>query len=479
MILSKSQKRSGGDLDNMRKVRLSMKEELKYETIKNLVEKKGNKKRAAVTLGISTRQVNRLIITYTTKGKDGFVHKNKGRQSVNSFPPELSTSILNLYIGKYQGFNFNHFKDMLLLDESIDVSYSFIYRLLMKNGIVSTEANRETKRRIERERKKKDRPNLSESEIEEEIKHEVLIEASHPRKERKKYFGEEIQMDGSIHLWFGSIKTCLHLAIDNCTGKIVGAYFDYEETLFGYYNVLSQILTHYGIPFSIKTDNRTIFNYIKETYKKDHQDVLTQFGYACKQLGISLKTTSVSQSKGQIERANGTFQRRLVNEFKLRGITTIKEANKYLEDVFLPFHNNKFALSEKNFESVFESKPDKNFINYTLAVLSARKFDNGSSIKYLKHSYQAYDEKGDLKCFLPKTECLVIKAFDNNLFVSVDNNVYSLKECQTHAKESENFDYCEVKERKKSNYIPPMSHPWKRSSFLAHQENAHKHHIFT
>ena len=60
------------------------------------------------------------------------------------------------------------------------------------------------------------------------------------------------------------------------------------------------------------------------------KDVLTQYGYACKQLGIELKTTSVSQAKGLIERTNGTFQGRLVNELKLNGITTIEEANEYL-----------------------------------------------------------------------------------------------------------------------------------------------------
>lgn len=64
------------------------------------------------------------------------------------------------------------------------------------------------------------------------------------------------------------------------------------------------------------------------------KDVLTQYGYACKQLGVELETSSVSQAKGLIERTNGTFQGRLVNELKLHGITTIEEANKYLIDVF-------------------------------------------------------------------------------------------------------------------------------------------------
>ena len=112
------------------------------------------------------------------------------------------------------------------------------------------------------------------------------------------------------------------------------------------------------------------------------KDVLTQYGYACKQLGVELETSSVSQAKGLIERTNGTFQGRLVNELKLHGITTIEEANKYLIDVFVPYFNNRFALDYKKFESVFEQSPNEEIINYTLAVLTPRKIDNGNSIKY-------------------------------------------------------------------------------------------------
>ena len=168
------------------------------------------------------------------------------------------------------------------------------------------------------------------------VNHEIALENSHPRCENPKYFGEIIEQDGSIHMWFGVIKTCLHLAIDKATSTIVGAWFDYQETLNGYYHVFYQILTNYGIPYKFITDNRTVFNYMSLNPDKrtSDKDVLTQYGYACKQLGVELETTSVSQAKGLIERTNGTFQGRLVNELKLNGITTIEEANKYLLEVF-------------------------------------------------------------------------------------------------------------------------------------------------
>lgn len=60
---------------------------------------------------------------------------------------------------------------------------------------------------------------------------------SHPRKPRAKYSGEIVQMDASVYIWFGNIKLFLHIAIDDATGAILGAYFDRQETLNGYYQV--------------------------------------------------------------------------------------------------------------------------------------------------------------------------------------------------------------------------------------------------
>ena len=319
---------------------------------------------------------------------------------------------------------------------------------------------------------------MDNEQIESAINHEIALKDSHPRQEKPKYFGEIIEQDGSIHNWFGNIKSCLHLAIDKATSTIVGAWFDKQETLNGYYHVFYQILTNYGIPYKFLTDNRTVFNYmtLNPDKRTGDKDVLTQYGYACKQLGIELETTSVSQAKGLIERTNGTFQGRLVNELKLNGITTIKEANKYLLKVFVPYFNERFAMDYRKFESVFETSPNEEKINYTLAILTPRKIDNGNSIKYQNKYYQPY--QGDnLKCFLPKTECLVIKAYNGELLVTIDEQVYELKELSRNERFSKEFDeIIEVKEKKK--YIPPMTHPWKIEYFKKQLKKAHTEHVY-
>jgi hypothetical protein len=84
-------------------------------------------------------------------------------------------------------------------------------------------------------------------------------------------------------------------------------------------------------------------------------------------------------------------------------------------------------MDYKKFPSVFETSPSDDVINYTLAVLTPRKIDNGNSIKFKNKYYQPY-LNNELKCFKPKTEVLVINAFNNDLIVSIDENVYELKE---------------------------------------------------
>lgn len=274
-------------------------------------------------------------------------------------------------------------------------------------------------------------------------------------------------MDGSIHLWFDQRKTCLHLAIDKTTNTVLGGFFVNQETLNGYYNLFNQILHNYGIPAKFRTDNRTIFNYHNERMENrtSEKDVLTKFGYACKQLGVDLETTSISQAKGLIERTNATFQGRLVNEFKLNKIDNIYDANKYLTEKFIPSFNKRFSLDYKKFDSVFSAKPDDIKINYILAILTPRKIDNGNTIKFHNVYYQPYkDDK--LICFRPKTECLVIKSFNGDLLVTVDDGIYELRKVEKHLKTSEEFDFEEVKVKEpRKKYIPPMTHPWRLQSY--------------
>ena len=131
-------------------------------------------------------------------------------------------------------------------------------------------------------------------------------------------------------------------------------------------------------------------------------------------------------------------------------------------------------MDYNKFPSIFEDSPSKETINYTLATLTPRKVDNGNSIKFKNEYYQPY-QNGELKCFLPKTECLVTQPFDGELLVTIDEQVYELKKLERNTRVSKEFD--EVITEKKKN-IPPMTHPWKVSSFQRQIEMSHTSHQY-
>lgn len=116
-----------------------------------LIDHNGNKNLAAQKLGISRRQVDRLIIMYKEKGKSSFVHGNRGHKPQKTLDKSISKNIIVLYKNKYYDFNFNHFKKFFKTKENIFVSYKFIYNTLTKEGILSPKARKKTKKRKQKE----------------------------------------------------------------------------------------------------------------------------------------------------------------------------------------------------------------------------------------------------------------------------------------------------------------------------------------
>lgn len=448
----------------MRKVELSLKEKQKYEIIKKLVETNGNKERARIKLGLkSIRQVNRLIAGYKEYGKEFFIHGNRGRKPKHALSSEFKDEIEMLYTSKYFDCTYTQFTEYLAERENIFLSIPEVGQILREKYILSPRARKITKKNIKKKllaEKQKAKSKKDLAKIQSSI---VAVEDAHPRQPRCIYFGEEIQTDACIHLWFGNTKTALHAAIDDSTGYVVAAYFDSQETLNGYYNIYYQILTKFGIPYLFKTDKRTVFEYNKKGTTLDEDNTFTQFAYACNQLGTSIETSSIPEFKPRIERLFESFQLRLIPELRLANITTIEEANNFLP-FFLKKYNSKYALCIDNTKSVFEKQPSKEKINLTLAVLSRRVVDTGHSICFKKKHYRTVNSVGTPIYFGKGTKCMVIEAFDKTLYATVEDSIFSLEEIPEVQLKSENFDEILPVEPKRI-YIPRMIHPFKRQSF--------------
>lgn len=453
----------------MRKVELSLKEQYKYEVIKKLVESNGNKDRARIKLGLkSIRHVNRLIAGYKEFGKEFFVHGNRGRKPKHALSFEFKDEIENLYLSKYFDCTYTQFTEYLAERENIFLSVAEVGQILRDRFILSPRARKITKKKTKKKLMAKKEETKSKKEVAKIQSNIVAIEDSHPRQPRCIYFGEEIQMDACIHIWFGNIKTTLHAAIDDSTGYVVAAYFDTQETLNGYYNIYYQILTKFGIPYLFKTDKRTVFEYNKKGTTSDEDNTFTQFAYACKQLGTTIKTSSIPEFKPRIERLFESLQLRLIPELRLANITTIEEANSFLP-TFLDKYNSRFALCINNTKSVFEKQPSLPKINLILSILSRRVVDTGHSICFKNKHYRPVNSHGTPIFFGKGTKCMVIESFDKSLYVTIDNCIFSLEEIPEFQTFSENFDEILPKVPRRI-YIPKMIHPWKRSAFESFAE---------
>ena len=453
------------EVDIIRKVNLRMDEQQKYEVIKKLVDTNGNKARAALTLGISRRQVDRLIAAYKENGKATFVHGNRGRKPAITTSEEVRNTVVDLYRTKYYEANFTHFTELLAKHEGITLSVSAVTNFLEAEHILSPRVTKAKKKRVKRELEKKKEEAKTKKEADKIQTNIVAVEDAHSRHPRCAYFGELEQMDASPYEWFGTEKTTLHIAVDDATGRITGAYFDSQETLKGYYNIYAQILRRYGIPYGFFTDRRTVFTYKKKNAPDIGEDTCTQFAYACKQLGTQIEYSSVPQAKGRVERMFETLQSRLPVELRLAGITSIEEANEFL-DSYIDEFNAKFALPADSIKSVFEMQPSEETINLTLAVLTERIVDCGHCIRFNNHYYRMLNERGIQEHYRKGTKVMVIQAFDGSLFCSVnDEMVYALDEIPEREAKSKEIDADYKKTEPKKKYIPPMNHPWRSKSF--------------
>ena len=449
-----------------------MDEQKKYEVIKALADHpNGIKDRAALTLGCTKRHINRMLAGYRREGKAFFVHGNRGRKPATTIPEETRNTVVDLYRNKYYQANFRHYTELLEERENIRISPSSVAKILEAESILSPRVTKARKKRIKKELLIKKENASSKKEADAIQANLVAVEDAHSRRPRCAYFGEMQQMDASPYEWVPGQTWHLHLAIDDATGTVTGAWFDTQETLSGYYHVFHQILTNYGIPYQFFTDRRTIFTYKQKNSPSLDEDTYTQFAYACKQLGVLLESSSVPQAKGRVERLNQTLQSRLPVELRLAGITTIEGANEFLHSYIKKF-NAKFSLPIHHTKSVFVEQPSDETINLILAVLNERTVDCGHCIRFQNQHYRMLDNRGLQVHYRNGTKTMVIQAFDGSLYCCVnDKEIYALEKVPERYPSSKNLDAEQPAQKPKKKYIPPMNHPWRRSAFRKFVQN--------
>ena len=435
---------------------MNEKEELKYTTTRKIINNEITIKEAMYILNQSRRNVNRLVNKYKTEGKDGFIHKNKGKENKNKKSDKIINALENLYLKEYYDYNFAAFYDEIY--EKYDISYDVMLKAFKKDDIISPLSTKKTIRLYNENIKKTIKDNKIENKEKIELYKNRIMEAekAHIRRSSNLYaFGQEIQMDACFKLWFGGIASALHLAVDKGTKKVLFGWFEYEEITRGYFVLLYNIIINYGIPCKIKVDNRNSFSNGKN--KVD----TTQFGGICNELGINLVTTSVATSKSNVERENGTFKNRLIAELRHEGITDIDSANEYLNNVFIPKMNAKFSY-KINKTMMKENNYSDLELNLIISEKYERLIDNASTVKYkIKYYIPVDPNTGEIISFISKTICTLIITYNAELWSKIENKYYIMLEIEKRETVMKKEVKSSIKEKKK--YIPPSNHPWRKS----------------
>jgi len=259
---------------------------------------------AAELLSLSERQLYRIIKKVKEEGSKGVIHKLRGKASNRGYPKKLRKKIIEIYRKQYWDYGPTLFSEMLVKHHSISINDETL-RLWLRAEAITTSI-------------RKKRPHRK-------------------KRERKSCFGEMVQFDGSPHDWFEGRgpECCLLNCVDDATGTEY-IKFGISENTEDAMLTMWEYINKYGIPRSIYTDRGSVYY---------AEGKLTDFGRAMKELGIEMITARSPQAKGRVERSNKTFQDRLVKALRRKGISTIAEANRYLQKSFIEEYNHKFALN--------------------------------------------------------------------------------------------------------------------------------------
>jgi transposase len=302
----------------MKGLTLNNKEQTRLSILNLVLARQCNVKEAAQLLGMSERHLWRTLAAYREEGAAALVHGNLNRLPPNTTSYELKAQVIFLASERYQKINHTHLTELLEKREGIHLSRSTVRRFLVGAGLPSPRQHHFPRHRY--------------------------------RRERMPQEGMLIQIDGSHHRWLeerGPWLTLI-LAIDDATGTVPYALFREQEDTEGYFRLMQGILQQKGIPLALYSDRYFVFRYnskkknITETPLSE-KDNPTQFGRAMRELGVTQIFARSPEAKGRIERANETFQDRLVAELRLAGISTREGANLFLQE-FLPRFNQNFGV---------------------------------------------------------------------------------------------------------------------------------------
>jgi transposase len=283
----------------------------RIEVLAEVIAQRRTVAAAAAVLGLSVRQVHRLLRSYRRGGAAAIVHQARGRPSNNRIRDDARAEATELVRRAYADFGPTLAAEMLAEKHALTVSRETLRGWMLDAGLW----------RSRQQRRQLHQPRL-----------------------RREALGELVQIDGSEHRWFEDrADPCsLLVFIDDATGRLMQLRFVPSESAFAYFEALQGYLKDHGCPVAFYSDKHSVFRVARKEAKGGQG--MTQFGRALAELNIEILCANSSQAKGRVERVNRTLQDRLVKDLRLAGISSVEAGNAFLPG-FMARFNARFAVA--------------------------------------------------------------------------------------------------------------------------------------
>ena len=418
-------------MDNDLFLRMSAKDFERRDIVQRLLRGDLTIATAALQLRLSARHLKRLKAKARKGGLSALLHGNRGKPSPNRLPEDERKKIVALVSEKYLDFT------PTFAAEKLSESHGIIHDPKTIQSVL-VEANvwiKQTKRKKEQHRS---------------------------WRERRPAKGDLIQFDGSYEHWFEERggESCLLAAIDDATGNVVHAMFDYSEGVKPVCAFWEDYLTKNGKPLAIYLDKFSTYRMNLPT-ARENADTLTQFGRALRELRIEVIHANSPQAKGRVERLFQTLQDRLIKELRLNNISDIETANQFLTKKFIPAFNAKFAVEPRT--KANHHRPliqrESNNLSAILCRQEERTVRNDFTISYANHWYQLTTEQPVNVC---KKDTIIVEERRNGTIQMRLRGKY-LSYCALPARPPKVLrqPLWILPARERKAIKPPANHPWR------------------
>lgn len=397
--------------------------------LQQVTDKQLTQTKAADLLGLSARQVRRLMVVYR-HNPAGLAHASRGKPSNHKFDPKLMARAIELIRTKYPDFGPTFASEKLEQLDGIKVNHESLRRAMIKANLW------QPKKR----------------------------EAIHRnRRERRDYYGEMEQFDGCRHNWFESRHNAPWVTLlasrDDADNTVRAKFVAYEGTkpVMAYW---WDYFTTHGKPQSIYLDRHSTYK-VNAKSALDDATMVSQFERAMASLGVNVIHANSPQAKGRIENLFGTLQDRLVKELRLADIATITAANVFLETIFLPDYNKRFCVVPASDTNVHQPLQPADNLPATLSIQSERYVNQDFTIRFKSNWLQLAKVQPTL--VLPKQRVVIEERLDGSIHIQANQHYLNFTQTDQKPIVAYKFPIALTSNPKPRSWQPPApNHPWRK-----------------